>query len=75
MFSINLVPSMLLLVHFYYRGEQYVIDWKTSKRRKSSLSQTFDNPLQLVAYLGAYNIQPSTSLKVCEVACLLRYTA
>jgi len=49
-----------------HRGEQYVIDWKTSKRRKSNIRDTFDNPLQLVAYLGAYNIQPSTSLKVCK---------
>jgi len=53
---------------FDHRGEQYVIDWKTSKRRKSKISDTFDNPLQLVAYLGAYNIQPSTPLKVCEMA-------
>jgi len=46
------------------RGENHVIEWKTSKRRKSSIQDTFDNPLQLVAYLGAYNVQPSTSLQV-----------
>ena len=46
------------------RGENHVIEWKTSKRRKSSIGDTFDNPLQLVAYLGAYNVQPSTSLQV-----------
>jgi len=61
-------------VHFKYykiysvndRGEKHVIEWKTSKRRKSSIQETFDNPLQLVAYLGAYNVQFSTSLQVSE---------
>jgi len=57
---------MLIVDH---RGEKHVVDWKTSKRRKSSIQDTFDNPLQLVAYLGAYNIQPSTPLQVNETFC------
>ena len=58
----------LSICHTYvYRGEKHVIEWKTSKRRKSRIQETFDNPLQLVAYLGAYNVQPSTSLQVVEI--------
>lgn len=36
-------------------GRLHVIDWKTSEKPKSSLSQLYDAPLQAVAYLGALN--------------------
>lgn len=35
-----------------------LIDWKTSKKQKANIKWTYDNPLQLVAYLGAYNFDP-----------------
>ena len=38
-----------------YQGVPCVIEWKTSKRSKPSIHDTFDNPLQLVAYMAAYN--------------------
>ena len=32
-----------------------LIDWKTSGKPKNSLKQTFDNPYQIAAYVGAFN--------------------
>lgn len=37
----------------------YLVDWKTSGKRKVSAKDTFDNPLQIAAYAGAFNHDPS----------------
>ncbi|XP_041351861.1 uncharacterized protein LOC121370598 [Gigantopelta aegis] len=38
-----------------YRDCLCVIDWKTSQKPKPLLSNTFDSPIQVAAYLGAIN--------------------
>ena len=39
----------------FFRGTLCLIEWKTSSKPKPLLGDTYDNPLQIVAYLGAVN--------------------
>jgi hypothetical protein len=49
---------------FVSRNKLVVIDWKTSEKMKTSVSMTYDAPLQIAAYIGALNFDPSYPFKV-----------
>ena len=39
-------------------GRLMLIDWKTAGKAKRSIGDTYDNPLQVAAYVGAFNHDP-----------------
>lgn len=41
-----------------------LIDWKTSDRRKNTLKATYDDPVQIAAYMGALNADSNYPFEV-----------
>lgn len=53
----------------------HIIEWKTSEKQKTSLSATYDAPVQLCAYLGALKADPEFSrLDISSGAVFVAYT-
>ena len=50
-----------------------LIDWKTSQKPKESLGSTFDNPLQIAAYVGAFNHDSRYPVQVTEGLIVIVY--
>ena len=47
-----------------FRNKICLIDWKTSKRRKTTLRSCYDYPVQLAAYAAAVNADPGYDFAV-----------
>ncbi|XP_045623045.2 mitochondrial genome maintenance exonuclease 1 [Procambarus clarkii] len=70
--DVNVLESRLIHPHLhyqgsvdcvgFYRGTPMLIEWKTASKPKLSLKSMFDDPLQVVAYLGALNFDTNYKL-------------
>ncbi|XP_033110862.1 mitochondrial genome maintenance exonuclease 1-like isoform X2 [Anneissia japonica] len=55
------------------RNHLCVIDWKTSRKKKRTLNQIYDYPLQTAAYAGAINFSEGTQNQITNVAIVIAY--
>ena len=59
---------------FVTRDMLCLIDWKTSKKPKPLLKNTYDDPLQIAAYMGALNSDPKYLAQVFTIYLSQIYT-
>jgi len=57
----------------YHKGTLVLIDWKTSDRRKNTLKATYDDPVQLAAYMGAINADSNYPFEVKDALLVVAY--
>ena len=57
-----------------YKGKHLcLIDWKTSGKAKPNLRSTYENPLQVAAYVGALNHDPAYNVEVLRGCIVIVY--
>lgn len=56
------------------RGKTYLIDWKMSGKRQTSLATTYDAPIQVAAYIGVINAFNEYSFKIDKGLVIVAYT-
>ncbi|XP_059480191.1 mitochondrial genome maintenance exonuclease 1-like [Neocloeon triangulifer] len=57
-----------------FREEPMIVEWKKSDRKKPFIQYTYDAPIQMVAYIGAMNFDPSYQQKVKLGTVVVAYT-
>ncbi|XP_012143750.2 mitochondrial genome maintenance exonuclease 1 isoform X1 [Megachile rotundata] len=57
-----------------YGNDVCVIDWKTSKKPKTKLRETYDAPVQLAAYIGAINASQQYPSPIDKGLVVIGYT-
>ncbi|KAG8248230.1 mitochondrial DNA repair [Homalodisca vitripennis] len=58
-----------------FRKTPVLIDWKLSSKRKKTLKETYDAPVQISAYLGAFNHDPNYEWRVNHGMVVIAYTS
>ena len=56
-----------------YHGNPCIVEWKTSQKRKSSLSECGEYPMQMVAYAGAINNDPTSNVQIRHSLLVIAY--
>ncbi|XP_072032487.1 mitochondrial genome maintenance exonuclease 1-like [Amphiura filiformis] len=56
-----------------YKDQLCVIEWKTSRKPKSTLKQCYEYPLQVVAYAGALNYDPTFDHQINQALIVVAY--
>ena len=56
-----------------YHGNPCIIEWKTSQRRKTSLADCGEYPMQMMAYAGAVNSDPTTRIQIQHALLVIAY--